>query len=62
MFASLYSLYVRVYWCALMNVCPVGFSASSCVFMKVCKVDECSFDLQSSSYLESGERGVSKLR
>lgn len=39
-----------------MKVCPVGFTASSWVFMKVCKVDVGSFDLQSGTCLESGAR------
>ena len=30
--------------------------ACSCVFMKVCKVDEGQFDLQNSTYLETGAR------
>lgn len=42
--------------CVHLKVCPVGFSASSCVFTKVCKVDEGLFDLQNRTYLESGAR------
>jgi len=45
-----------------MWVCPVGFCVSSCVFTKVCKVDEGWFDLQNSTYLESGTREDNKLR
>lgn len=36
------------------QMCSVGFPVLSGVFVKLCKVDEGHFDLQTHAYLETG--------